>query len=271
MADNIILSIEEPEIFAGPTEAEKQLCIQLEELIPDDAVCISVKENLDEDYDLSGNSQEPPPASYAVKKYLDDNGVKILAQTVGIHVKGRKQIPHIHYHFITEPFTPPPNASQHRQRWAAKQDPVFAFDLKRCSFKYQQTIKNRPKYQFLTYALKEGLHPIKFYSKFQRMSDKPMPRLLFNFLMETGKAIYETHCALVLRQEKTAERKQLALSELYEIVREKKFTTFREMMLWLEDNYIAKLSLEEKPDPKNYKTNCQKIGSILGIWKYCDF
>lgn len=243
--------------------------LELEELIPDDAVCVSVKVNINDDY--TAESEEYPPSYVSVKSYLQDSGVDILAQSVGIHINGRKAIPHLHYHFVAKSFTPPTNPSQHRKRWSSKQDEGFAFDLDGVSFKYQKIKQGHPKFQFLSYPLKEGLYPKLRYSKLQQINGKPMPRNMFNFLLEVGKTIYETHCALVLRQEKTAERKQLALNELYDVVKDKNFNSYKEMMIWLEEHYIAKLSLDEKPDPKNYKTNCQKIGSTLGIWKYYDF
>ena len=39
-------------------------------------------------------------------------------------------------------------------------------------------------------------------------------------------------------------------------------------MEWLDDNYISTLTLEEYPDPRNYKINCQKIAVSLGKLKY---
>lgn len=40
------------------------------------------------------------------------------------------------------------------------------------------------------------------------------------------------------------------------------------MMMWLDEEYISKLDLEDMPDPKNYKTNSQKVAVKLGLLRY---
>lgn len=239
---------------------------QLEEVIPDDATCISVKVNLD-DGEYS-ESQFVPPHMSDIIAYLKDSGVEIISSTAGVHLEGRNQIPHIHYHFITSHYNPPSNPSQHRKRWLNKADNSEC-DLGDATFKYQKIDKKYPVYQFLSYPLKEGkaLHPR--YYKFIYLFDKqPMEKGMIDFLKSVGTTIYQTQLALKLKQDKTQERKQLALKELYDICVKQSFSSYSAMMCWLDDNYIAELDLEEMPDPKNYKTNCQKIAVKLGLLKY---
>lgn len=242
--------------------------LQLEELIPDEATCIAVKVNMDS-YDPSDNNAHPP-ALGAILRYLKASGVEILAATSGVHTEGRHQIPHVHYHFVCNQYNKPSNPSQHRDRWLAKAGNETE-DFEGATFKYARLEKGKPKFQFLSYPLKEGKYYKYHYKRSQLLGADPMPKEMFNFLLEVGKTIYDTQLALRLRQEKCQERKQLALSELFDLVKDKEFPTFRAMMIWLEDNYISTLALDELSDPKNYKTNCQKIGCKLGLWKYSDF
>jgi len=241
---------------------------RLQEVIPDDATCISVKVNIE-----NGEYSEKdfvPLHLTDILNYLRDSGVEIISSTAGVHLEGRNQIPHIHYHFITSHYNPPSNPSQHRKRWLSKTDNSEC-DLGDASFKYQKIDKKYPVYQFLSYPLKEGRLLSPRYNKLCCLFDKsPMEKGMIEFLRSVGNTIYQTALALKLKQDKTQERKQLALKELYDIVVNQNFSSFKQMMCWLDDNYIATLSLEEMPDPKNYKTNCQKIAVKLGLLKYSE-
>ena len=67
------------------------------------------------------------------------------------------------------------------------------------------------------------------------------------------------------------QRKQNALTDLYEICVKEKFSNFNEMINWLDVNYIDKLELHEMPDPHHYKNNILKIAVKLKLRKYSDF
>lgn len=244
MEDNITLSFSE----------NVPLSQVLEDFIPYDATCISVKVNLP-DYDPS-DSNYRVPYWIDIIKYLKDSGVEILCASSGIHVNGKKQIPHVHYHIIANHYNEPSNGSQHRKRWLAKQDNKN-YSLGDATFKYQSLEQNTPKYQFLSYPLKEG---IRLPSKYYIYDGDKMTKEMFNFLMSVGKAIYDKNVALHLRQEKCQERKQLAFKELYELVGDITFSSFNELCDWFDENYLFKLEYDDIPDPKNYKTNIKKIG-----------
>lgn len=254
MSDNIEITFSENE-----TLLEK-----LESLIPEDATCISVKVNIP-DYDAS-DCNFIPPAFSALMAYLKDSGVEVLACSSGLHLNGRNEIPHIHYHIVANHYNEPSNPSQHRKRWLAKKGNEV-YDFEDATFKYQRLDVNKPKFQFLAYPLKEG-HMLRL--KYYLYDGDKMTSEMKKFLLSVGKTIYETQCALRLRQEKCKERKQLALSELYDICKLQPFKSFRDMMVWLDTNYIDTLELEDMPDPKNYKSNCQKIAVKLKILKYSD-
>lgn len=247
---------------------ESNLAEEIEELLPPDAVCLSVKVNLAEDeYDEKNFT---PPYFASILAYLKDSGVAVLASTAGVHKEGRNQIPHIHYHFICERFSPPSNPSQHRKRWLSKKDNDSS-DLGEASFKYQKLDTRYPKYQFLSYPLKEGLMVPKFYYPYLMTFDgKKMSNEMIDFLKKVGQTIYQTQAAIRLRQEKSQQRKQLALQDLYEICKDHTFPSFKAMLIWLDENYIDGLDLDEYPDPKNYKVNCQKVAVRLGLLKYSE-
>ena len=241
-----------------------------EEFIPDDSMVINVKYNFDipEGENIEDVLRSIP--FFDIKKYVEDLEVTILFSSVGYHLLGERKQPHIHYHFITTPFHPPSNPSQHRKRWAKKLEASMEF--LNCSFKFQSIDGTQPKYQVLSYPLKEG-HLIKFNTKLYYIFNKlPMTKEQILFLKDVGKTIYDKEQALKLRQDKCEERKKVALHSLYELCEQNKnkFNTYREMVIWLEDNYIAQLTLDEKPDINHYRTNCQKIANTLGKLKYCD-
>lgn len=261
MGDNITLSVSEVE------EVQEELTNQyvewFENNIPDDAMTIAVKYNYSVDTSLNNFNDD---IFFNVLSYLRDSGVDIIACSTGVHFQGERGIPHSHFHLICHRFKQPANPSGHRRRWTDKQD-ISDVHLEGLSFKYKTLDTSHAKYEFLAYPLKEG-NEGNF--RFYRLKGKQMPRHCIEFLKQVGNAIYQRQVALRLRQDKCAERKQLALSELYELVRDMEFSSFRQMMEWLDDNYISKLPLEEYPDPKNYKTNCQKIAVKKGILKYSD-
>lgn len=235
----------------------------LEDSIPDDATCISVKINVP---DFEEQDPNHLPVYGSVVRYLKDCGVDIIASSSGLHQNGKREIPHIHYHFIVAHYNEPSNPSQHRKRWLAKSgnDGENFLDA---SFKYQRIDIRSPKYQFLAYPLKESKVLKRKYYTFQGAN---MTIEMINFLRSVGETIYNTALALRLRQDKCTERKQLALKELYEICKAESFSSYKQMMTWLDTNYIDTLELEEMPDPKNYKTNCQKVAVKLKLLKYSE-
>lgn len=244
---------------------------QFEDLIPNDSMVVDIKINLP-NYD-GENGTALADIGFAfmdLKQYIIDLGCKILFSTAGIHLNGKNKMPHIHYNMITTFAFPPSNPSQHRSRWIKKNN-VNLNTFENVSFKFHQKIDtNTPKYSVLSYPLKEG-KKVNLPSCFV-FNENPMEKKYVAFLVNTGKAIYEKQCGLKLRQDKSEERKNLALESLYQLCVENKdkFSNYKEMVRWLDTNYIANLEIKDYPDPKNYKTNCQKICVKLGKLKYSD-
>lgn len=244
---------------------------QFENLIPDDSMVVDIKINLPDYNGENGFALADVGFHYMdLKQYILDLGCKILFSTAGIHLRGKNKMPHIHYNMITTFCFPPTNPSQHRARWVKKNN-INLNTFENVSFKFHQKIDaNSPKYSVLSYPLKEGIK-VNLASCFV-FDCKAMSRKYIDFLMEVGKAIYDKQMGLKLRQDKSEDRKNLALENLYQLCVENKnmFSNYKEMVVWLDTNFIAKLELKDYPDPKNYKTNCQKICVKLGKLKYSD-
>jgi len=215
-----------------------------------------------------------------VKQYFRDSGIELKYSVMGLHLQGEKKKPHIHLNCIVlmsqkvfQSITA--NASQHRKRWSNKLikngddfDPTF----NNVTFQFTQELDSgKAKYSTLAYPLKEGLHV--YGSEYTKLYYTNIKKPIFDILLELGTTIYNKEVGLHIRQEKCEERKKNALIELQAICESGKqnFTTLREMVLWLDHSYIATLAISDYPDPKNYKTNCQKIAVHLKIAKYSDF
>lgn len=200
----------------------------------------------------------------------------ILYSSIGLHINGKNKIPHLHYHFITAPFKEPSNVSQKKNRWIQKdRDSNLLPDV---SIQISDIDHQSPKYHTLAYPLKEGLYPDvepgllqKGFYDYTKKNNK-MDRQLIEFLRGVGNEIYNKQLASNDRRDKCEERKQNKLLDLFKLVEDNKheFHTFRQMLQWLDVNYIDKLEIHELPDSRNYKINCEKIAVKLQYVKYSE-
>lgn len=197
-------------------------------------------------------------------------GAKIKFSTCGMHQHGKKLIPHFHYHFVCERCIKPQNPSDHRKRYTKKmrKDDEW-WDLGDISMKWHdKPLKDKPKYHILAYPFKEGNY-CKYKQKIHQIDrGTPMKQDKIDFLVSVGKTIYQNALASNHRNDLCEERKKNKLLELYDIVKDQKFSNFKEMMVWLDENYILLMALEQMPDFRNYKSNCEKVGVKIGILKY---
>lgn len=244
----------------------EDLPMALSESIESTFRIIEVKINYTKQECEEGFELKPPEAIYSVLAYFQDLKLDIVFATAGIHVNGKSQKPHLHWHLIVRDLpsgTFQTENSKHRHRWLAKEgNECYSFEG--VTFRFPKK-KEDPVWQVLAYPYKEGLicdhKPLQIISKeFQ------------NFLIDYGQQLYQVSLGLRARQDACELRKQKALLDLGKLCEDNKdeFSTYREMVIWLEENYISKLSLEEKPDIRNYQKNCQKIANYLGKLKYCD-
>lgn len=241
---------------------EFSIAEQFEKDIPDDSSVVCVKLNEVGEDDLFGYA--------TVKKYIEDEcKCEVLYASGGLHKMGDNKVPHIHYNFITTPIKRPSNPSQSRQRWLSKNIDGWAsgFCWDNYSFKFHQQIDLKEcKYNTLAYPLKEGIK-VKGRYLYNRID---MSKQQKDFLMDVGKAIYEKQVGLRQRQEKCEERKKVALNDLYDICKNESFESYKQMLQFLDVRYISSLEIEDYPDPRQYKTNCQKIAVKLGLLKYSE-
>lgn len=246
-------------------EQSKSLAEELSQNILDEYRCISCKINFAEDEDID----EHPHGLFALVYYFMDLKLDVVYSTAGLHLQGENKRPHVHYHLIVRNMpggTFVSCNSTHRKRWLSKDDnDSWSFD--NVSIRFPK--KENPVWQHLAYPLKEGKLIKKKIYKFElyKNVEKFMP-----FLTTYAQNLYEVSLGNRARQEACTDRKKHQLNLLYNLCKEHKdkFHSYSEMVIWLDDNYIKKLELDEFPDPRNYKTNCQKICISLGKLKYSD-
>lgn len=238
----------------------------LSDLITEETKIISCKINYAEG-EYQDGILEPPDEIHLVASYLKDCKVDILYSTCGLHLNGENKKPHIHWHMIVKNL---PNGSfitnnsQHRKRWLAKEGTDGFFGV---SFRFPK--KENPVWQVLSYPYKEGL-VTKCCQKVLDVHNKLPSQEIKDFLLQYGNTLYQTQLGNNARKDACEERQKKALNDLRRICEDAKdqFSSYNEMILWLDDNYIAKLQLEDYPEPMRYKSNCQKIAVFLGKLKY---
>lgn len=246
---------------------EKSLVEYFEENIHDDDTIIEFKLNniVDKDGDIDYHLLDN------VKNYVMFGiGANIKFSTAGLHLQGKNKVPHIHYHFICDKCIKPQNPSDHRKRYIRKRLKDNAdWTLGDISMKwYEKPLKDTPKYYILSYPFKENTH-IEFKRKIHQIDrGTPMKNDKICFLKEVGKTLYQTALASNHRNDLMEERKKNKLLEIYDLCKDQNFNNFREMLVWLDEEYIGKLSLEQMPDFRNYKSNCEKVATKIGILKF---
>lgn len=228
---------------------------------------------------VEDNFEEFPVSD--VMQYLTHHGTTPKYATMGLHLDGNMKHPHIHFTviaMITEKFRKQldTNASGHRRRYYDKMKKdgyeVSTTFLNVSLKKTDQIDETKPAYECLAYPLKEGLHAYTEPALRKQRYFGVSPEF-FQILLNLGTTIYEQRRALHLRQEKCEERKQNALEEIRVVAEEGRgrFSNLRELALYLDTAYIAKLEINKYPDPHNYKVNCQKVAVHMGIAKYSDW
>jgi len=213
---------------------------------------------------------EPPEDLLSVSEYFRSNKVEIVYSTLGLHLNGENKKPHIHWCVIakgTPSGTFITQNSLHRKRWVAT-DENNIFTMHETSIKFGK--HENPVWQCLAYPLKEGLYFIN--SKRCKTYQKIPTVQMFNFLLEFGTNLYQVALGQAARNDACELRKQKALENLFNLCRinDSQFITYKEMLIWLDDNYLATLTYKDLPDFNHYKNNCIKVACALKIIKYSD-
>lgn len=233
--------------------------------IPDDWVCLSVKIN--NVAQQAWDEEDWIPETVAEFIYIELLQEKEYFQSVGYHKNGANKKPHIHINLIYPPTKYPENFWRTKDKFCKKNE-YDKDDFKDISFKYLGTIDNtKAKYMFLSYPLKEG-HASK--GKFQYMyNGRRMTTPEKQFLIDIGTSIHETELAHNLANDKYEEKKQNEFLEMLRFAKEKSemIQSYHDLCL-LMDEFVDAKPFNKKPCPRTYKSNIQKIGNCLGIFKY---
>lgn len=258
--ENIVLTFAE----AHPVVSD-YLTNKFEE-IPDTSSVIVVKinnidpSNIEIDEDL-------------ILNYIKDLDVTVIYSSAGMHLNGKRKIPHVHWHFITTPLKSDTKyTSQHRQRWCSKNG-LSKDAFKNISMSFHMFIDTtKPKYSTLSYPLKEGISIPPFVMKRAYMvGEKKMGPQMLDYLLSVGKQIYDKELADNLRRDKCEERKKETFEYIWDLVKEQKFDSYKELCVWLEINYIRELPYNKKPVLSNYKNIVMACALNLELIKYSDY
>jgi len=245
------------------------------EAIPDESQVLSFKINKPENENVLTNLEK------YVKLGLN---ATILFSSVGLHNQGKNKVPHYHSHFIIQPIKKISNPSLHRKRFLADEKVSVDTYFGDISMKHSDLDFNKPKYLPLSYPLKEG----NILNSIYYLSPSVKPRIVktqngkslkvftqgnmtmdqIEFLKTVGNNIYQSALADNQRRDLSDERKKNKLMEIYELCEKRGFANYRDMLYWLEENYISSLSITEYPDSRNYLNNCEKVAIKLGLLKF---
>lgn len=262
--ENIVMKINSEPADIANEQTTNPLAYVFEENIGKNDFCVSFKLNIPDMDDIEQRH-------YVTKiiQYMKANA-DVQMYSHGIHLEGKRNIPHIHIHFIitssvgwTKVMT---NASQHRKRWFVKEGLEYP-EGKVLEMKSQPVDPLQPKFHFLAYPMKEG----KYFKNgdFFSFLNSPMTTEMRKFLVDYAKNIYDQKVAHDLAADKSEERKEIKYSEILNIAR--KFTggSFRDFQVYMEDNYITKLidAGDSVPDIDNYKKNLKRAAVQLKFFK----
>lgn len=237
-----------------------------EENIPDDALAVSYKFNINTEEELTFEN------SMSIRKIIDymKSFTTVLAFTHGIHEEGKADKPHIHIHFYITPCEAwnksKSNRSQHRNRWFDKE---CLSRIDGISVKEAKIQEGTPKFHFLSYPLKEGKY-LKFKKISFELEGETMTKEFREFLLQYGQQLFQIKLGKDLANDKADERKEIKYSEILSIARNFTGGSYRDFQIYMEVNYIEKLYLERNihiPDISNYKKNLQRAGVELRYFK----
>lgn len=262
------LHIEEIEVAKN----SPPLAFAFEEAIAMDCICVSFKINVT--LDGSGNPiHEDFQLARSVVTYMKAHA-DIVAYSQGLHTEGRRQIPHIHIHFVinstVEWLRVMTNASQHRKRWFAKNELSYPERKGILEMKTQPVDPSKPRWLFLAYPLKEG----KFFKNklFFEFEKEPMTIAMRDFLLNFGTELYNQKVARDFNNEKADERKEIKYNEILKVAEKFFGGTYREYQIFMEEEYLEPLIDEgyNVPDIDNYKKNIKRAAVQLKFFKSYD-
>lgn len=218
------------------------------------------------------------PHFHTAFNFLQDRFDGVLACSVGLHLHGVNAKPHAHFHFVVNRQYKTRSSScicNEKMAWCRRQKDCYTSEcnMKNMTVKFEPLDISKPKWQTLSYPLKERLRgDIEMYLMMRDGALAPMQVEVIDLLENVGGQLFDAALALRERKEKAEKAQEDNLEELYNIALKNRacFSTFRQMQEYLEDIYIGNKKLHELPVAKNYNNNIKKVGRMLGIFRYCD-
>lgn len=248
------------------------LAYVFEEAIGPECLCISFKINVT--LDGSGSPiTEDYQLARSVVRYMKEHA-DIVGHSQGLHTEGRRQIPHIHLHFIINSTVEwckiMSNRSQHRKRWFDKNELPYPSKKGIMEMRPQELDTTKPKWLFLSYPLKEG----KFFKNqlFFEWEKEPMTLQMRTFLLGFGTDLYNQKVARDYNNEKADERKEIKYNEILKVAQGFFGGTYREYQVFMEEEYLEPMIDQgfNVPDIDNYKKNIKRAAVQLKFFKSYD-
>lgn len=215
----------------------------------------------------------------SMREYLEWYGYDIVASAVGRHIDGKNKKPHSHIHYIAKVEVGKLKGAIHRNDAARNRKLYFEKHSKKsnpiCEVKYQDIEQNGHTVHgsMLSYPFKEGSpHPNR---NFQMYDKKPMTNVMYDSCLEYGKSLWQAAKAERDRKERAQEGSRSVRMDILAVaqkgVNKGIVSSYRELLNYLDDEYIGKLDFNDYPRPNDYKIHCQQIAVKLRIAKYSDF
>jgi len=248
------------------------LYARINDFIPDDAMCVTFIERglvLNEE----GTVDEGGWHWELVKRYVESLGT-ILFSTAGLHKNGERKVPHIHYAFVLTDYKEfKSDPGKHRAAWCKKNKMRNEFPVGNLFVsKYVPLEKDKPKFQVLSYPLKEGCGfegcPV------NTAFGEPMKKEYYEFFKDVGRTIYDKELAARERRDKSDERQKNSLKAMADYAKTglkdgklDKFHNISQLRDYVE-GYLDTLEMEKLPTYANYMKDIHAIGKSLKVFKY---
>ena len=214
----------------------------------------------------------PEKIIQSIEKLLKDLGITIVATVAGYHEEGRKHIPHMHLHYITNSYKcNDSNFPRYKKKFLEKNPEcdLGKKGLYETTFKFMKVSDDEPAWQILSYVFKEGIG----IDELCTWKGKAMPEDMLIFLKNIGRDIYTTAEANRQRKEAAEDRSRLQLYEMKKYAQQKVeeygIKDFKSLVIIM-DGYVHSQELEKKPDFFRYMPQVIKVGEELNLVKYSE-
>jgi len=186
-----------------------------------------------------------PQSLYVLREYFTSIG-DIQLSSLGVHLQGKSQVPHWHYHVVvlssSIPKTLLSNPSVHRKAWRNKTGKDFG----EASIRVQQMSLTDPVINIMSYPLKERLTFVDG-REFLTVSNDGISDAFYQLILDYGNKLFQEASLMSERRERH-EKKSLTLrQEILDLVEEHKPKTMDEVFELIEDVYLPTKTIDNIP------------------------